>query len=167
MADHVVDDVRDRDVVVDDVRDSEVVADGVRDSDVVVDDVHDSDVVVDDVCDSEAVVDDVRDSDVVVDDVRDSDVAVHDDLAATNLHAPLKVGDEYNSYEQLEKAIKALEKLQNINFWIRDSRSITAAKRRINFIIRPVLKYYEVKYACIKGDRPFQSKSTGARPNQR
>ena len=43
--------------------------------------------------------------------------------------------------EQLEKAIKVLEKVQNINFWIKDSRSITAAKRRINFTIRPVLKY--------------------------
>ena len=67
---------------------------------------------------------------VVVDDVHDSDVAVHsdNDLAVTNLHAPLKVGNEHNFYEELEKAIKALEKVQNINLWIRDSRSITAAK---------------------------------------
>ena len=104
---------------------------------------------------------------MAVNDVRDSDVAVHNDLAATKLYALLKVGDEYNSYEELEKVIKALEKVQNINFWIRDSRSITAAKRRINITIRPVLKYYEVKYACIKGGRPFQSKSTGTQPNQR
>ena len=100
---------------------------------------------------------------VGVHEVSETDTAV---LNATQ-HAPLKVGDQYNSYEELEKAIKVLEKVQNINFWIRDSRSITAAKRRVNITISPVLKYYEVKYACIKGGRPFQSKSTGARPNQR
>ena len=79
---------------------------------------------------------------MAVDDVHDSDVAVHsdNDLAVTNLHAPLKVGNEHNFYEELEKAIKALEKVQNINFWIRDSRSIMAAKRCIKITIRPVLK---------------------------
>ena len=79
---------------------------------------------------------------MAVDDVHDSDVAVHsdNDLAVTNLHAPLKVGNEHNFYEELEKAIKTLEKVQNINFWISDSRSIMAAKRCIKITIRPVLK---------------------------
>ena len=79
----------------------------------------------------------------------------------------LKVGDEFRSYQELQRAINTLEKVQNINFWIRDSRSIKAAKRCVNISICPALQYYKIKYACIKGGRPYESKSTGARPTQR
>ena len=93
--------------------------------------------------------------------------AVDEACETGDLYTPLKVGDKYSSYEELEQAVKALEKVQNINFWKRDSRSIEAAKRRVDICISPALKYYEVKYACIKGGRSFQSTSAGARPNQR
>ena len=85
----------------------------------------------------------------------------------SDLHTLLKVGDEYSSYEELEQAIKALKKVQNINFWKRDSRSIEAVKRCVDICISPALKYYEVKYACIKGGGSFQSTSEGARSNQK
>ena len=78
-----------------------------------------------------------------------------------------KLGDKFSSYEQLSCAVKALEKAQGINFSVRDSRTIERAKGRVNFFIKPALQYYELKYVCMKGGRNHQSKSTGARPNQR
>ena len=81
--------------------------------------------------------------------------------------AEFRVGDEFKSFEELTHAIQALEKVQNINFSVRDSRSIAAAKGRITFVIKPALQYYELKYVCMKGEREYASKSTGARPDQR
>ena len=78
-----------------------------------------------------------------------------------------KLGDEFSSYEQLCVAVKALEKAQGINFSVRDSRTIERAKGRVNFFIKPALRYYELTYICMKGGRSHQSKLTGARPNQR
>ena len=97
-------------------------------------------------------------------------VTMEDDCETLKVHdecETLKVGDEFHSYQELQRAINALEKVQNINFWIRYSRSIKAAKRRVNISISPALHYYENKYACIKGGRPYESKSTGAHPTQR
>ena len=100
---------------------------------VVVDDVHDNDVAVhdnlavtnlhaqlkvgDEYTELNLAVKNMEDY-MAVDDVRDSDVAVHNDydLSVTNLHAPLKVGNEHNFYEELEKAIKALEKFRILPF---------------------------------------------------
>ena len=43
---------------------------------------------------------------MVVDDVRDNNMAVHCNLAAANLHAQLKVGDEYT---EPDLAVKNME----------------------------------------------------------
>ena len=122
-------------------------------------------------CEPSKLVCDTSDLHVITEDDFDTShlVTMEDDCETLKVRGEcetLKVGDEFRSYQELQRAINALEKVQNINFWIRDSY-IKAVKRRVNISISPALQYYEIKYACIKGGRSYESKSTGARPTQR
>ncbi|XP_071527088.1 zinc finger SWIM domain-containing protein 3-like [Panulirus ornatus] len=79
----------------------------------------------------------------------------------------IRVGDEFSSFEELVEAISRLEKVQNITYWRRHTRTIKAGAKIVKTTFNPALKYYQVHWACVKGGRPYQSKSTGQRPNQR
>ena len=80
----------------------------------------------------------------------------------------IAVGDTFTSFEDVEKAIKNLEAEQKVTYWKRDSRTLAAAQRFcINLPQNERIKYYTIKYTCIKGGKPHQSTSKGKRPNQR
>ena len=80
----------------------------------------------------------------------------------------LKIGDSFSTFQAVTDAMKELENQEAITYWRRDSRTFEGAKSKIpNLISNDALEYYEVKFACLKGGRSYQKKSTGARPNQR
>ena len=76
------------------------------------------------------------------------------------MEAPFKVGDEFSSFNDLNKAIHTLEKMHCVNFWKRDSRTIKGAEGRTTKCIKPDLKYYS-------GGRDYTSSSSGLHPNQK
>ena len=79
-----------------------------------------------------------------------------------------RVGDEFNSFDDLCDKISTFEQTQFVQLYIRRSRTITAAsKRRTKKIYNEDLKYAEIEYACINGGKNFKTTSTGERPNQR
>ena len=57
--------------------------------------------------------------------------------------------------------MKKYEEEKFVNFWIRDSRRTEAA--RVKKIYNPVIKFYEIRYACKQGGQKFKSESTGVR----
>ena len=66
----------------------------------------------------------------------------------------LHVGQTFGDHEALEKGIEQLEKLENCELWVRDSRTVDAAvKRARRKQINPKLKYAEVTYHCVYGGR--------------
>lgn len=66
---------------------------------------------------------------------------------------PLQIGDEFSTYEALESTIAKLEESQCVTYYKRDSRTIEGAKGRVKHDINVALKYYEVKFSCIKGGK--------------
>ena len=79
-----------------------------------------------------------------------------------------RVGDEFNSFDDLLDKISTFEQAQFVQLYIRRSRTIiAAAKRRTKKIYNEDLKYAELEYACINGGKNFKTTSTGERPNQR
>lgn len=79
----------------------------------------------------------------------------------------LSVGAEFSSFESLEAALKVAERDQNITYWKRDCRTITAAQKRRQAPLNPALVYANVHWCCVRGGRTYESKSKGERPNQR
>jgi hypothetical protein len=73
------------------------------------------------------------------------------------------VGDFFSTFDELEAKVKAYENAQFMKFWKRDSRTIEAAKKRLNKFLKPELKYYELKYCCIHGGQAFKAKGKGSR----
>ncbi|XP_077371936.1 BEN domain-containing protein 7 isoform X2 [Festucalex cinctus] len=78
----------------------------------------------------------------------------------------LSVGDEFSSFKEVEDAIAAFEKTQSVPYWRRDTRTFTSAQKRVNVHDNASLKYYEIRYACVKGGRKYESKKTDKRPEQ-
>ncbi|XP_077424430.1 BEN domain-containing protein 7 isoform X2 [Vanacampus margaritifer] len=78
----------------------------------------------------------------------------------------LCVGDEFSSFKEVEYAIAAFEKTQSVPYWRRDTRTFTSAQKRVNVHDNAALKYYEIRYACVKGGRKYESKKTDKRPEQ-
>ena len=73
------------------------------------------------------------------------------------------VGDLFSTFQELDTKVKAYEKAHFVKFWKRDARTIEAAKKRLNKILKPELKYYEIKLCCIHGGQRFKSKGKGSR----
>ena len=91
----------------------------------------------------------------------DSDIATTDDEEMAV--AQLKVGDTFDSFEELEKRLKQFEDRNFVKFWKREARTREAAMKRVERHIRPELKYYQLKYACIHGGQKFRGKGSGQR----
>ena len=79
----------------------------------------------------------------------DSDIATTDDEEMAV--AQLKVGDTFESFEELEKRLKQFEDRNFVKFWKREARTREAAMKRVERHIRPELKYYQLKHTCIHG----------------
>ena len=71
------------------------------------------------------------------------------------------LGEHCTSYDDLKEKMKKYEEENFLNVWIRDSRTIEAARVKKEY--NPVIKFYEIRYACKHGGRKFKSESTGAR----
>ena len=85
----------------------------------------------------------------------------------------LRVGDEFDSFNDLQDAVLAFEQAQFVQLYVRRSRSIKSAleSKRISRTLAKVIKqdllYTEVEYACIHGGKNFKTASKGDRPNQK
>ena len=73
------------------------------------------------------------------------------------------VGESFETFEKLERKIKEYEQARSVQLWRRDSRTVDAARRRVDRPINSRLKYYEIVYACINGGKKFKTKGQGRR----
>lgn len=73
------------------------------------------------------------------------------------------VGDCFESLAKLEARVEKFENSHFVKFWKRDTRTIEAARKRLNKSINPELNYYEIKYCCIHGGQHFKSQGKGHR----
>ena len=71
------------------------------------------------------------------------------------------IGQHFTSYDDLKEKMKKYEVENFVNVWIRDSRTIEAARVKKEY--NPAIKFYEIRYACKHGGRKFKSESTGTR----
>ena len=65
---------------------------------------------------------------------------------------------------ELQSKVKDFCEANFVQLWMRDSRSISAAAKRVPkraAVTNPALKYYNLKYACIHGGQAFRPKGTG------
>lgn len=76
--------------------------------------------------------------------------------------ANMEVDTMFDSFSALEKEIDKFQKRNNVQFYIRDSRKIEAAKRRTpNRVFNTRLVYSEIVCCCIHGGKTFKSESKG------
>ena len=77
------------------------------------------------------------------------------------------LGQKFSSYDGLEEKIKAYEKKNFINnLWKRDSKTVAAAKKRLDRCLSNEIKYYSLTYSCIHGGRKFRARGDGKRLTQ-
>ena len=88
--------------------------------------------------------------------VYSEDGAAFDDVTFT-------VGELFESYDQLEKKLEEYKQKEFVQFWKRDTRTIEAARKRLDKPLKTDLKYYEVKFCCIHGGQAFKPKGKGRR----
>ena len=73
-----------------------------------------------------------------------------------------EVGEKFPSLEAFESKLERHKNVVFAEFWKRDSRTISGARKRgVEKSIKPELKYYEVKYCCILGGQWFKAKGKG------
>ena len=63
---------------------------------------------------------------------------------AHNLH----IGQKFEDFEASVSAIMRNQNDENVQFYRRDSRSVDKAQARLEKMLNPKIKYYEVKYHC-------------------
>ena len=71
------------------------------------------------------------------------------------------LGEHFTSYDDIKEKMKKYEEENFVNLWVRDSRTIEAARVKKNYNL--VTQFYEVRYAYKHGGRNFKSESTGER----
>ncbi|XP_014668459.1 PREDICTED: uncharacterized protein LOC106809772 [Priapulus caudatus] len=70
---------------------------------------------------------------------------------------------KFESFAVLQDFIKDYESHNFVQLWKRDSRTISAAKKRLTKELKESLVYYELKYCCIQGGAHFKSRGRGLR----
>ena len=75
----------------------------------------------------------------------------------------LAIGDQFQTFEELEQKLKTYECTKFVKYWRRDSRTIATARKRVSRPLSDRLKYYEVAYHCIHGGRKFTANGEGKR----
>ena len=73
------------------------------------------------------------------------------------------VGETFLSFVEVEGKLKEYEKVNFVQFWKREARTIEAAKMRIDRYMKPELKYYQLKFCCIHGGKKFKPGGSGIR----
>ena len=77
------------------------------------------------------------------------------------MEAVFSVGDKFKSFDELQDKVHRYEELEFVKLWIRDSRTVTAAKKRVTRYLSSQIKYYEITYACIHGGKKFDNVMQG------
>jgi len=78
----------------------------------------------------------------------------------------IDVGELFASFAHADCKIKKYAESSFIQLWMRDTRTLTAAAKRVPKKVataRPQLKYYSVRYCCIHGGQAFRSTGHGHR----
>lgn len=88
--------------------------------------------------------------------------------ATLRVHGPflleaMKVGDQFPTYGDLQAAVQQYSEEKLVHFYVRDCRSISAAKTKVKRFISDKLEKYQVLFCCIKGGKAFKSRSNGER----
>ena len=84
--------------------------------------------------------------------------------AEAQVEVTFRVGDLLSTYEELKKKLQLYKATNYVEFWKRNARTIAAAHPRIpDRPMKADLQYYEIKYSCIHGGRPFKQKGSGIR----
>ena len=73
------------------------------------------------------------------------------------------VGQQFQSFEDLQSRIKLHESQHFVQFWCRDSRTVQAAQKRVNRPLSEKIKYYQLTYGCIHGGKKFKARGEGKR----
>lgn len=77
-----------------------------------------------------------------------------------------RLGEMFDSYEELEQKLDRFSKHSLVHYWRRDSRTVSGAHMKTARPISERLKYYSVKYACIYGGQKFLPRGAGRRQSQ-
>lgn len=68
--------------------------------------------------------------------------------------AMLKVGSKFYTFDELSSRLEEFQDLEQVQLWVRDSRTVVAAaKRARRKSLNPALKYAELTYSCVFGGR--------------
>ena len=73
------------------------------------------------------------------------------------------IGEGFKTFEELERKLKRYEVATSTKFWKRDSRTVSAARKRITRPLSDSIKYYQISFHCIHGGRKFVAKGEGSR----
>lgn len=84
----------------------------------------------------------------------------------TNDDLSFRLGEMFDSYEELEQKLDRFSKQSLVHYWRRDSRTVSGAHMKTARPISERLKYYSVKYACIYGGQKFLPRGAGRRQSQ-
>ncbi|XP_012536581.1 uncharacterized protein LOC105836828 [Monomorium pharaonis] len=77
-----------------------------------------------------------------------------------------RLGEMFDSYEELEQKLDRVSRHSLVHYWRRDSRTVSGAHMKTARPISERLKYYSVKYACIYGGQKFLPRGAGRRQSQ-
>ena len=75
----------------------------------------------------------------------------------------LSVGDNFSTFEELERKLQDVQDTTHIQLWYRDSRTLEGAKKRYPITVSKAntqLKYYSITLACVCGGRRRSDKRT-------
>ena len=76
----------------------------------------------------------------------------------------IAIGTSFPSFDVLSTAIKNWELQNCVQLYVRDSRSVEAARKRATKkTYKQELGFSEIRYACIHGGRKYRSQSLGKR----
>ena len=73
------------------------------------------------------------------------------------------LGETFFTFPALEEKLRLYQQQNFVQLWIRDSRTVSAAKKRLTRNVKDSLRYYEIKYCCIQGGVGFKSRGKGKR----
>ena len=73
------------------------------------------------------------------------------------------IGERFSSYKDLKEKIRRFEESNCCQLWKRDSRTVTAARKRLTRHLADEIKYYELTVGCIHGGRKFEARGEGKR----
>ena len=64
-----------------------------------------------------------------------------------------QIGERFKTFEELECKLKLYENATSTKFWMRDCRTVNAATKRTTRPLSDFIKYYQVSYSCIHGEK--------------